>query len=75
MLIDEEYTMPLTNDGMCPFLSRHDQVCVIYDDRPYVCRAFGEIPELQCPRVNPKAAKLSAMQMAERISARLGIAI
>ena len=31
----------------CPFL-RDDYKCNIYDNRPDVCRKFGEIPELQC---------------------------
>lgn len=31
----------------CPFL-RHDCKCNIYDDRPEVCRLFGEIPQLYC---------------------------
>ena len=31
----------------CPFL-RADRRCNIYENRPYVCRKFGEIPELPC---------------------------
>ena len=31
----------------CPFL-RHDCKCNIYDDRPEVCRLYGEIPQLHC---------------------------
>ena len=32
----------------CPFL-RLDFRCNIYDQRPEVCRLFGEIPALPCP--------------------------
>ncbi len=49
--------MPVTNNHVgfvrmmmsnrCPFL-RKDHKCNIYDDRPDVCRKFGEIPELPC---------------------------
>lgn len=31
----------------CPFL-RADRRCNIYENRPDVCRKFGEIPELPC---------------------------
>ena len=31
----------------CPFL-RHDRTCNIYENRPEVCRLFGEIYELKC---------------------------
>lgn len=31
----------------CPFL-RHDFKCNIYDNRPEVCRLFGEIDRLPC---------------------------
>ena len=31
----------------CPFL-RPDRKCNIYDNRPDICRKFGEIPELPC---------------------------
>lgn len=31
----------------CPFL-RHDCTCNIYENRPEICRLFGEIAELPC---------------------------
>lgn len=31
----------------CPFL-RHDCTCNIYENRPEICRLFGEIDELKC---------------------------
>ena len=33
----------------CPLLTGNK--CSIYEDRPEVCRLFGTVPELQCPKV------------------------
>lgn len=73
MPLDDEYTMPLTTDGMCPFLSRHDGLCVVYRDRAPVCRAYGEIPELPCQKLHPEAALLSVHETVVRIGKRLGL--
>lgn len=35
-------------ENRCPFLTR-DYRCNIYDNRPEVCRKFGEIEQLPCP--------------------------
>jgi len=70
---DGYYTMPMTPDGLCPFLSRHDGLCVVYAERPPACRWFGEISELQCPRVNPHAAQLSFGSLLGRVARRLGV--
>lgn len=35
------------NKNKCPFL-RSDYKCNVYDDRPRICRIYGEIPELTC---------------------------
>lgn len=35
------------DNNKCPFL-RSDFKCNIYEDRPDVCRKFGEIDELPC---------------------------
>lgn len=45
---DGVHVVPLTNDGNCVFLSV-DNSCVIYPNRPKVCRLQGRIPELPCP--------------------------
>lgn len=34
-------------NNKCPFL-RHDYKCNIYENRPDVCRKFGEIDRLPC---------------------------
>ncbi len=41
------YTSEDLARNRCPFL-RHDFKCNIYEDRPKICRIFGEIEELKC---------------------------
>ena len=40
----------ITNDLLCVFLNRQTKLCMIYNDRPDVCKMFGvvENKELQC---------------------------
>lgn len=42
--------IPVTNDGLCPFL-KEDLSCAIYNDRPTVCKKFGDETHwaLKCP--------------------------
>lgn len=40
----------------CPFL-RADRRCNIYENRPDVCRKFGEIPELPCKYLKDTSKK------------------
>ncbi len=41
-------TAPDVMENKCPFLT-HNYKCNIYDNRPEVCRLFGEIETLPCP--------------------------
>lgn len=41
------FTAEKIEDNKCPFL-RNDFKCNIYNNRPDVCRKFGEINELPC---------------------------
>ena len=41
---------PLTKDGCCIFLNKVSH-CAIYKTRPYICKLYGTIRELQCPFV------------------------
>jgi len=41
--------------GDCVFLKNHR--CVIYDNRPDVCRKFGVISQLKCPYLRPDGTK------------------
>lgn len=49
---DQKHTaiLPITEDGLCPFL-RENLDCAIYEDRPKVCRQFGDESHwaLRCP--------------------------
>lgn len=42
--------IPITSDLLCPFLKK-DLGCAIYEDRPEVCRKYGDEthPMLCCP--------------------------
>lgn len=42
--------LPITEDSLCPFL-QEDLKCAIYEDRPNVCRQFGDESHwaLRCP--------------------------
>jgi len=42
-----------TEDGQCIFLNRKTLECVIYKERPMVCKSYGVIPELPCPFLKP----------------------
>lgn len=49
---NEQHTaiLPLTEDGLCPFLTE-ELKCAIYKDRPKVCQQFGDESHwaLRCP--------------------------
>ena len=47
--VNVHFVLPVTKSGMCPFLNE-DYTCNIYDDRPGVCRDFGNEshPDLAC---------------------------
>lgn len=45
----EERILPVTKDGMCPFLEAGS--CLIYCDRPQLCKEFGTIDQLPCPEL------------------------
>jgi len=48
--IREQLVLPRTKDGRCPFLCE-DLRCNIYEDRPHVCRLYGQEARkcLRCP--------------------------
>lgn len=39
---------PPTKSLMCPYASKDG--CEIYENRPFICRLYGTIENLQCPR-------------------------
>ncbi len=44
----EIHVVPVAESGDCVFLDENN-LCVIYKDRPKVCRLQGVIPKLPCP--------------------------
>jgi Fe-S-cluster containining protein len=55
----------VTNDGLCVFLDRKAKRCLIYDERPKVCRDFGVVDDwrLGCPHFKPNGNPRSANQI------------
>jgi len=47
----------LTTDNKCPFLDRETNRCLVYRDRPKICRLYGTIPDLPCFKIDPKNAE------------------
>jgi Fe-S-cluster containining protein len=48
----ENDVVPLTEDAFCIFLDRNTRKCVIYDERPDVCRRYGLAEDLQCQYID-----------------------
>jgi len=61
----ERVVFPRTEDGFCPFLSVEKR-CVIYADRPDLCRLFGQVPEFECPYIFPDGSPVPEDQFNER---------
>ena len=38
--------LPLHPWGVCPFLGKDG--CLVYDERPLICRAYGQLDDLEC---------------------------
>ena len=46
--------LPVTEDLHCIFLDRETKRCLIYTERPQVCKLQGTIPKLPCLKLNPE---------------------
>lgn len=51
IILDDEMIHPITTDCRCIFLNKECH-CEIYKERPFVCKIYGTIKELQCPYIN-----------------------
>jgi len=51
----------ITEDLFCIFLNRQTKLCMIYEDRPRVCKLYGvtKNKDLQCPYFRPSGNKRS----------------
>ena len=65
----KEYVMPLTKDMKCCFL-QDDYKCSIYEDRPEVCKIFGDetVPILTCNFQDKDAKERSAQEQASLVN-------
>jgi Fe-S-cluster containining protein len=52
---------------VCPFLQA-DAKCFIYEARPEVCKAFGHVPMMECPREAEGEARFSRWSLDEEIA-------
>lgn len=49
----------VTDDGFCVFLDEQ-KLCRIYENRPWICKIYGTIPQLNCSHLRgEKTDKLS----------------
>jgi Fe-S-cluster containining protein len=48
-----------TKDVSCIFLDRATRRCVIYEDRPNICRMYGVDSRLPCPHMKPNGHERS----------------
>jgi len=47
---DEDYWIACRSDLTCSFYNKK-KGCLIYEDRPNVCKLYGNIPELKCSKL------------------------
>ena len=65
----ENCVVPVTEDGFCVFLTAEKR-CSIYEERPDVCRLYGEIPALQCTNLQGLGVDHIAEMQSAPLSAR-----
>lgn len=60
---DSKNVMPRTESGYCAFL-REDHHCNIYDERPDICRKYGDesTPHMSCPYLKKDGTERSRQQ-------------
>lgn len=49
----EELVLVETTDNNCVFMSRDNGKCLIYEDRPKICRLYGKVDGLLCGYLRP----------------------
>lgn len=82
---DGNQAIILTKDFLCVFFDRINHKCAIYEERPDVCRNYGEIEELECPyfkrsgnRRSPASEKITIKKInnyVDRTAKKLGVKI
>lgn len=56
---DSKKCFILTHDWICIFLNRESKRCMVYDNRPLVCRLYGKIENLECLYIKPNGNERS----------------
>lgn len=64
--------VPFTKDIFCVFLDRDTKRCLIYEDRPEVCKLQGTVPQLPCPKLNPMQSMIVEKKI-EKLFERMGV--
>ncbi len=61
---EKEFIIPITKTNYCPFLDQSDYKCNIYNDRPEICRRFGDEthPCLSCAYLDKNGKEKSRQQ-------------
>jgi len=75
--VSESFVFPITEDLKCCFLGE-DEKCLIYDERPEVCRKYGQCDELPCPYIKKNGhlwTEGKAKQIRKRIDREVDKAI
>lgn len=56
---DENLVVTKETGPQCGFLNENSHSCLIYEDRPTICRDYGTTDELPCPFLLPNGCKRS----------------
>ena len=59
---NEDSVITFFDDGKCGFLSKITNRCKIYNERPEVCRKFGEDMRLPFPYLKPDGTKRTLLE-------------
>lgn len=73
----EVFVFPITEDLKCCFLSKENK-CMIYDDRPDICKRYGICEELPCPYLKPNGnlwSEAKAKQIKKKMIRDVDLAI
>jgi len=64
-IVDDKGNADISKE-YCVFFDKSTGLCKIYDDRPQVCKDFGEVEELPCPFSNVTTEELEQMSEDQR---------
>jgi Fe-S-cluster containining protein len=62
VILEFGYCFALTPDYMCPFLVGGR--CSVYDDRPKICRQYGQVKNMPCVYFTPSGRERTPAEMA-----------